>query len=240
MPSQEIDINRNLERVAQRIADAAARAGRKPEAVKLIAVSKTKPWQMVARAIAHGQRDFGENTVQDALSKIPHTQHQPDVHWHFIGHLQSNKTRHIPANFQWLHTLESEKIARRLESHCAERRVSLNALVQVNIADDPGKSGLRVDEVPPFIERFLEQDFRFLKPRGLMTIGALESDEATRRKWFSGLRALGEAIATRFALPDFDQLSMGMSDDFEEAIEEGATMIRLGSTIFGHREYPVT
>lgn len=231
----DADIKTRLDEVRERIQQAAARAGRDPDAVTLIAVSKTKPWHMVARAIAHGQKDFGENMVQDALTKIPHTQDKPDIRWHFIGHLQSNKTRHIPGNFQWLHTLESDKIARRLETTCGELGVELNALLQINIANDPAKGGLTIGEVDQFIENFLQQDHPYLKLRGLMTIGAVESDESMRRRWFSGLRELREVLADRFGLENFNQLSMGMSDDFEEAVEEGATMVRVGSTIFGQR-----
>jgi len=231
----DVDIKAHLDEVHERIRQAATRAGRDPDAVTLIAVSKTKPWHMVARAIAHGQKDFGENMVQDALTKIPHTQDKHDIRWHFIGHLQSNKTKHIPGNFQWLHTLESDKIARRLESTCAELGVDLNALLQINIANDPAKGGLKIGQVDQFIDNFLRQDYKHLKLRGLMTIGAEESDETMRRRWFSGLRELQEVLVSKFDLANFKQLSMGMSDDFEEAVEEGATMVRVGSTIFGRR-----
>lgn len=239
MPNSSPDIKTNLELVRQRVASAAERAGRDPEAITLIAVSKTKPWHMVARAIAHGQKDFGENTIQDALTKIPNTRDRSDVHWHFIGPLQSNKTRHVPGHFQWLHTLESGKIAQRLENACAEIGKTLNVLVQVNIANDPAKKGLKTDALDAFIDALLNQQHQYIKPRGLMTIGAVDADEPTRRSWFAGLRELQISVADKFNLPDFDQLSMGMSDDLEEAIEEGATMVRVGSTIFGRREVKI-
>ena len=239
MPNSSLDIKTNLELVRQRVDSAAARAGRDPKAITLIAVSKTKPWQMVACAIAHEQKDFGENTIQDALTKIPNTRNQSDIHWHFIGPLQSNKTKHVPGNFQWLHTLESEKIAQRLENTCAEIGKILSVLVQVNIANDPAKKGLKTDALDAFVDALLIQQLQYIKLRGLMTIGAVDADEPTRRSWFAGLRELQKDIAGKFNLPDFNQLSMGMSDDFEEAIEEGATMVRVGSTIFGKRDVKV-
>ncbi len=235
MPDEISDIKQNLASVRERIKITAQRAGRSPDAVTLIAVSKTKPWHMLARAIAHGQRDFGENTIQDALTKIPKTEDRKDINWHLIGPLQSNKTKHVPGNFQWLHTLESEKIARRLETTCAELNVALNVLVQVNIANDPAKKGLPANELYNFVESLLNQNYKFVKLRGLMTIGTVDADEITRRKWFAGLRELQLSIADKFDLKEFDQLSMGMSGDFEQAIEEGATMVRVGSLIFGER-----
>lgn len=230
-------VQSRLAAVNERIAAAAGRAGRDPSAVTLIAVSKTKPWELVAEAIACGQHDFGENTVQDALTKIPLAADRGDIVWHFIGHLQSNKARFVPGNFQWLHTLESIKLANRLERACGETGQSLNVLIQVNIADDPAKKGLSKATLEAFMEEILQADFRFLKLRGLMTIGAVNADEKTRRNWFSALRELQQSCSAKFSLPEFDQLSMGMSGDFEEAVEEGATLVRVGSTLFGQRNH---
>jgi len=228
------DIKTRLKTVNDRIQAAARRADRDPGEITLVAVSKTWPWEHVAEAIACGQKQFGENKVQEALTKIERTREQDDIAWHFIGHLQSNKAKFIPGNFQWLHTLDNMKLARQLEKFCAEAELSV--LVQVNIADDPAKQGLSKTELEPFLDEFLNAEFQHLKPRGLMTIGAVGADEKTRRHWFAELRELRKSMSEKFALPQFDQLSMGMSGDFEEAIEEGATLIRVGSTIFGKRE----
>ena len=229
------DIETRLADVNRRIQDAALRTQRDPADITLIAVSKTWPWAYVANAIACGQRHFGENKVQEALAKIEKTRGQHHIAWHFIGHLQSNKAKFIPGNFQWLHTLDSMKLAKQLEKFCEQSATELNVLVQVNIAEDPAKQGLARDELEPFLEDFLRAGIQRLKLRGLMTIGAVDADEKTRRKWFAELRNLRESLSKKYALPDFDQLSMGMSGDFEEAIEEGATMVRVGSTIFGER-----
>lgn len=221
--------------VNQRIAEAAARAGRSRDDITLVAVSKTKSWELVAQAIAAGQCDFGENTIQDALTKIPNTQTNPAIRWHFIGRLQSNKTKHLPGNFHWVHTLDSIKLIRRLESACGELGATLDGLVQVNTARDPAKAGLMPEQLEGFLEEAVSLDLSHLRLRGLMTIGSLEAAESQRRKEFADLRELLSNTASDLGLSGFDQLSMGMSDDFEWAVEEGATLVRVGSTIFGER-----
>ena len=230
------DIETRLANVNQRIQDAARRAQRSPDGITLIAVSKTWPWEDVAKAIDCGQKHFGENKVQEAITKTEKSKGQHDIVWHFIGHLQSNKAKFIPGNFQWLHTLDSIKLAKQLDRFCEQDSATLNVLVQVNIANDPAKQGLSITDLESFLEEFLAAGFQNLKLRGLMTIGAVGADEKTRRKWFSELRHLQESLSKKYSLPYFNQLSMGMSGDFEEAIEEGATMVRVGSTIFGERE----
>lgn len=221
--------------VNQRITEAASRAGRSRDDITLVAVSKTKSWELVAQAIAAGQCDFGENTIQDALTKIPNTQANPAIRWHFIGRLQSNKTKHVPGNFHWVHTLDSIKLIRRLESACGELGATLDGLVQVNTARDPAKAGLMPEQLEGFLEEAVSLDLRHLRLRGLMTIGSLEAAESQRRKEFADLRELLSNTASDLGLSGFDQLSMGMSDDFEWAVEEGATLVRVGSTIFGER-----
>lgn len=229
------EIRDNLLRIRDTIQQAARLSGRDGTDVRLIAVSKTRPWAMVAAAIAAGQTDFGENTIQDGLTKTSHTANNPEITWHFIGHLQSNKTKYLPGNFHWLHTLDSLKLARRLEQACNEAGQRLDVLLQVNVANDPAKQGLSVEEVNPLLEHLLAENLSALRLRGLMTIGALDADESSRRHWFASLRELRDELANRFALEEFDQLSMGMSGDYVEAIEEGATMVRVGSLIFGRR-----
>jgi len=229
------DIAARLADVNKRINDAAERAHRDPADVTLIAVSKTWPWEFVSEAARCGQIHFGENKVQEALSKIEHANTQPDIVWHLIGHLQSNKAKLVPGHFGWLHTLDSIKLANRLESYCEELDCSLNVLLQVNVADDPAKYGLAKSSLHSFLDDYLQTGFKRLQLRGLMTIGAVESSEIARRGWFAELRKMQEHIASKYELDDFDQLSMGMSGDFEEAVEEGATFVRVGSTIFGNR-----
>ncbi len=183
---------------------------------------------------ALGQQVFGENTVQDAMRKVPFL--PPRVEWHFIGHLQSRKAGKLPGHFQWLHSLDRLKLARRLSSAFQERLPDgeLNCLVQVNLANDPAKSGISEKALMPFIEQLLSQPLPGLRWRGLMTIGVRGDREQTRRV-FSRLRDLQQQCQRRFDLPAFDQLSMGMSNDYALAIEEGATLLRIGTALFGER-----
>jgi pyridoxal phosphate enzyme (YggS family) len=227
----------NLARVNAAIQDAAMKAGRNPAEVKLIAVSKTQPAAAVAAAVAAGQRRFGENTVQDALTKIPGFAGQ-GLEWHFIGHLQSNKARHIPGHFQWLHSLDSLKLAERAARFAADANATLNALIEVNVGRDPAKHGIAPEEVVPLLEQLLKANLRALALRGLMAIGPHPATETARRAAFAALRALRDQCVARFALPAFTELSMGMSDDFREAILEGSTLVRIGTAIFGQRDYP--
>jgi hypothetical protein len=226
----------NLERLRATLADAAQRAGRHPADVKLIAVSKTQPAEAVAAAIAAGQRMFGESTVQDALTKIPHFAGQA-LEWHFIGHLQSNKTRFIPGNFAWVHSLTSLKIAQRLARQAQEQNTTINTLVEVNITRDPAKHGLAPEDVVPRLDELLKADLAGIPLRGLMAIGPHPATEFERRASFAALRKLRDDCAQRFALPGFTELSMGMSGDFVEAILEGSTMVRVGTALFGKRNY---
>ena len=226
----------NLLAVRQQISVAATRAGRSANEVCLIAVSKTRSLAEVQQAVASGQGIFGENQVQDALTKIPALSY-PQAEWHFIGHLQSNKVKYIPGNFQWLHTLGSIRLAERLNTamQLAGKSEPLNCLLQVNVSAEKSKSGIAVDEVDELLAQLLKQSYPLLKIRGLMTIGVRASQQQTRAA-FSSLRECRDACRARYKLADFDQLSMGMSDDFEIAIEEGSTMVRIGSRIFGQRE----
>jgi pyridoxal phosphate enzyme (YggS family) len=231
-------IRDNIQQIREAIDHAARKSGREPGDVRLIAVSKTRPWEMVSAAIAAGQSDFGENTIQDGLTKTVHTAGTSSIQWHFIGHLQSNKTKFLPGNFHWLHTLDSLKLARRLEQAFIESRSELQVLLQVNVANDPAKQGVPVREATSLLEQLVAEKLSAVRLRGLMTIGAANADETQTREWFCVLRELREQLTKQFDLVQFDQLSMGMSDDYVEAIEEGATMVRIGSAIFGERAYP--
>ena len=226
----------NLERLRNLIAETALRADRRPQDVKLIAVSKTQPPEAVAAAVAAGQRLFGENTVQDALTKIPHFAGQ-GLEWHFIGHLQSNKARFIPGNFAWVHSLASEKLASRLARLAREQNTTINTLIEVNISRDPAKHGVAPEDAMMLLDQLLKANLAGIQLRGLMAIGPHPATESERRASFAALRTLRDDCAQRFALPGFTELSMGMSDDFIEAIQEGATLVRIGTAIFGERDY---
>ena len=220
-------IHDNLQAVRQRIERAATAAGRDPRSVTLLAVSKTHPASLVEQAIAAGQRSFGENYVQEAIEKmdaLPGSAHLPE--WHLIGPLQSNKTKLVAARFQWVHSVESEKIARRLSGQRSGNLPALNVLIQVNVSAESSKSGVSPSEVPSLAQAM--QSLPRLKLRGLMAIPEPGADAARYRE----LRSLYESLRNKL---QFDTLSVGMSDDLELAIAEGATMVRIGTAIFGAR-----
>ncbi len=226
----------NLERLRATLADAAQRAGRRPEDVKLIAVSKNQPAEAVAAAVAAGQRAFGESTVQDALTKVPQFTGQ-GLEWHFIGHLQSNKARFIPGNFAWVHSLVGVKLAQRLARLAQEQNTIVNSLIEVNITRDPAKHGVAPEDLTPLLEQLLSASLAGIQLRGLMAIGPHPATESEQRAGFAALRKLRDDCAQRLALPGFTELSMGMSGDFSAAIQEGSTMVRVGTALFGERNY---
>ncbi len=226
----------NLARVREQIAAAAIRAGRDPGAVELIAVSKTHPTPVIAAAIAAGQMVFGENTVQEALPKIDALRDR-GLEWHFIGHLQSNKAKFVPGNFHWLHSLASLKLAGRLSQAAQTHRCQLQTLIEVNITRDPMKHGVSPEVLPVLVEQLLKAELTGVTLRGLMTIGPHPARKAETRLAFSDLRRLRDTCRQRFDLAGFTELSMGMSGDYVEAIQEGSTIVRIGTTIFGRRDY---
>jgi pyridoxal phosphate enzyme (YggS family) len=236
MPDRAEIVARNLQRLRQTIADTAHAAGRNPEDVRLIAVSKTQPLAAIEAALAAGQQDFGENTVQEALEKIPHFEHRP-VTWHFIGHLQSNKARFIPGNFSWLHSLDSAKLAGRLARLADERGVVIDTLIEVNITRDPRKHGVAPDALFPLLDQLAKESLPGVALRGLMAMGPQAAAEKEIRAAFASVRRLRDDAAQRLALPRFTELSMGMSGDYAAAIKEGSTMVRIGTAIFGERNY---
>jgi len=223
----------HLAAIRQRVAEAARRAGRAPEEVRLIAVSKTQSIAAIQALVELGVRDFGESQVQEALAKIEHFR-AAALNWHFIGHLQSNKTRYIPGQFQWVHSVDSARLARRLAEAVGAGNQQLKLLLQVNVAADPAKHGLLPKKLYPTVEDLLRQPLAGVQLCGLMTIGYLHADEDRARASFSSLRDLLEGCRQRFG-DSFRELSMGMSGDFETAIEEGATMVRVGTALFGSR-----
>jgi pyridoxal phosphate enzyme (YggS family) len=234
MPGHVSDIQTNLLAVRERIRHAASSAARSPDAVRLIAVSKYVDQADIVCAIRAGQHIFGESTVQEGMSRRALMRDRA-TEWHFIGHLQSNKARHIPGNFAWLHTLDSVKLARRLSRHAEASAMVVNTLLQVNIAADPGKFGIPPGSVFGLVDELLRAGLNGIRLRGLMTIGRLGASGADTRRDFSRLRDLRDACAIRFGREMFSELSMGMSGDFEMAITEGSTMVRVGSAIFGAR-----
>ncbi|HLQ26691.1 MAG TPA: YggS family pyridoxal phosphate-dependent enzyme [Acidiferrobacterales bacterium] len=231
------EIAQNLQRIKQLIAAAAAKSGRHPDDIKLIAVSKGRSWPQVEAAFAAGQLRFGENTVQDAMSKISRCVH-PAIEWHFIGHLQSNKAKYIPSNFAWLHSLDSVALATKLSRLARQKPTPLKVLIEVNITGEVNKHGIAPSSLIHFIEELLQAQLAGLELRGLMAIGPPLANERALRAAFSKLRELRDACAPRFGLTGFTALSMGMSGDFVPAIMEGATLVRIGTAIFGERRKP--
>jgi PLP dependent protein len=200
---------------------------------RLLAVSKTRPAADVAALAAQGQRAFGENYVQEAAAKIAELAGR-GLEWHLIGHLQSNKARQAAELFDWVQTLDRPKLVGALAAHRPAGRPPLNVLLQVNIDDESSKHGCRPDEVPALAD--LVAAAPALSLRGLMAIPAPDPDPARRRDAFRRMRALFAVLAARH--PGVDTLSMGMSDDLELAIAEGATMVRVGTALFGPRQRP--
>lgn len=228
----------NLKSTRERIQQLSFDAGRTVDDVCLIAVSKTRSLAEVEKAIAAGQTVFAENTVQDALTKIPPLAKttQSNLEWHFIGHLQSKKSKQVAEKFQWIHTVDSLKLAKKLSAAMQQHKPDgvLNCLLQVNLSGEETKSGLSRKELIALLDELVELNLPNLAWRGLMTIG-VNNDVAETRKAFSNLRKLRDECQQRFSLNEFDQLSMGMSNDYAIAIEEGATMVRIGTQLFGQR-----
>lgn len=227
------EIQDNLDQLQQRIAQAAAACNRDEQSVTLVAASKTKPADKILQAVQAGQTHFGENYLQEALEKIQalRSPGEHDLTWHFIGPIQSNKTRDIAAHFDWVHSVDRYKIARRLSEQRPDDLPALNLCLQVNISDEDSKSGLQPSAVLEWAQQVAE--LPNVKLRGLMAIPAPAENETAQRAPFAVLRKLRDELnAGGLAL---DHLSMGMSDDLEAAIAEGATLVRVGSAIFGAR-----
>ena len=234
MPLTVTGIRQNLEQIRARISLAAVASGRMADDIRLIAVSKNITADCVASAIAAGQHCFGESALQDARNKQALID-DPGNEWHFVGHLQTNKARAVAGQFDWLHTLDSLKLAKKLSAGTNGQTDALKVLLQVNIANDPDKYGLPAAALYRFIDDLLQAELPGISLRGLMTIGQHSATPDQRRTEFAALHELGMQCATRFGARYFGELSMGMSDDFEDAIMEGATMVRVGRAIFGAR-----
>jgi PLP dependent protein len=216
--------------VTDRIAAAARRAGRDPASVRLLAVSKQQPIAVVRAAAEAGQAEFGENYAQEALAKVDALRDLP-ITWHFIGHVQANKTRDIAAAFQWVHTLDRPRIAERLSAQRPHHAEPLDVLLQVKLGNEPTKGGILPADAPALAA--VVAGLPRLRLRGLMCIPEPATGEAAQRAPFRRLRELLETLRGQGHV--LDTLSMGMSDDLEAAVAEGATIVRVGTAVFGPR-----
>lgn len=238
------DITANLEIIRERIADAAQRSGRSSEAIALIAVTKTVPTTSIIAAIQAGISHFGENRVQEAAAKYApqrgtendgsHFVPRAGITLHMIGNLQRNKARRAVALFDWVQSIDRPELAETLNRACADQQLSepLPVLLEVNLTGEPGKSGVSPKHLPGLADAITA--CAHLHPTGLMTIARMGAQEGELRRTFSNLRTLLESLQ-RTHPGDWTHLSMGMSDDYPQAIAEGATMIRLGRALFGAR-----
>jgi len=229
-----VDIAANFQRVRERIAAAAERVGRDPAEITLVAVTKTHPPEVIRAAYEVGQRHFGENRVKEAAGKVGDL--PGDITWHMVGHLQSRKAALAVDLFDIVHSVDSVKLARRLDRFCAERGRTMPVLVEVNVSGEASKYGFPIadrDALEAVVAEMLT--LPHVRIEGLMTMAPIVADPEEARPMFRALRELRDSLATRFSQVEWRHLSMGMTDDFEVAIEEGATMVRIGRAIFGPR-----
>jgi pyridoxal phosphate enzyme (YggS family) len=223
-------ITDHLHEVRDRVKKAASAAGRAADEIKIVAVSKKHPVTAIEAAYSAGQRDFGENFVQEAVPKIE-SLGQSDICWHFIGSIQANKTRDVARFFDWVHTVDRLKIAKRLNDQRPHYAAPLNICIQVNLAEEPQKGGVAADEVGALVEAVC--DLSRLRLRGLMTMPPADADADTIEALFLELARMQSSLVTRGF--ELDTLSMGMSADLEAAVSCGSTMVRIGTAIFGPR-----
>lgn len=227
-------ISENLQEVERRICEACKRSGRDRSEVQLIAVSKTKPISMVEEALACGVLEFGENKPQELKEKYEAL--PKNLHWHMIGHLQRNKVKYVVGRADMIHSVESLRLAEAIEQEAEKKGIVMPILVEVNVAGEDSKFGVSVEECPDFVNRISK--FSHLSVQGLMTIAPFVKNAEDNRKYFVKLRKLLVDIRNKnIDNVNMCNLSMGMTGDYEVAIEEGATMVRVGTGIFGERNY---
>lgn len=227
-------LRENFRQVEENIRRACGRAGRDPGDVTLIAVSKTKPVELLREAYDLGTRVFGENKVQEIVEKYEAL--PKDIHWHMIGHLQRNKVKYIIDKVDLIHSVDSVRLAETIEKEAAKHDLTANILLEVNVAEEESKFGLKVDEVEKTIEEIAK--FPHIKVCGLMTIAPFVDDPEENRLYFRRLRNLSVDIGGKNVdNVTMSILSMGMTNDYEVAVEEGATMVRVGTGLFGARDY---
>lgn len=226
----------NLLNIKNEITEIAKKCERDPNTIQLIAVSKTKPVEQIMEAINAGQLAFGENYVQEGIEKIQYFEkNMPnnDLIWHFIGPLQSNKSKLVAEHFDWMHTIDRFKIAQRLSDQRPNHMAKLNVLIQVNISQEASKSGVKPEEVTDLVKQIVA--LPNLNLRGLMAIPEIENDYDKQLKVFTKMQQLLHSLQKDY--PFMDTLSMGMSGDMPAAISAGSTMVRIGTAIFGARQY---
>lgn len=229
-------IKDNLKEVESNISKAISKAGRKESDVTLIAVSKTKPVEMLKEAYDCGIRDFGENKVQEITEKYPAL--PDDIRWHMIGHLQTNKVKYIADKVYMIHSVESEKLALEISKRAVAVNRVIPVLIEVNIGDEESKFGIKASECLEFVKKI--HDLPGIKVSGLMCVAPYTENAEDNRKYFKLLKQIAIDITNKnIDNVSMDVLSMGMSGDYEVAIEEGATYVRVGTNIFGIRQYNV-
>lgn len=227
-------LKQHIDVIRSRISDAAGRVGRRYEEVTLVAVTKTHDVTIIEEAFELGLRDFGESKVQELTKK--HEQLSMRIHWHLVGHLQSNKAKYIAPFVDLVHSIDSLDTAKELGERAEQAGRTIDILLEVNIASEPTKHGVLHDQAEPLLRDILEQTTN-LRIRGLMTIAPYEEYPENARPYFRALRSLRDRLSSHYPdLEEFTELSMGMTNDYEVAIEEGATIVRIGTAIFGKRE----
>ena len=234
----ENELKENLEYVKERILEAVNKSGRKPEDVKLISVSKTNPVEVLEYAVNAGVRVFGENKVQELVDNIDYFESKGmnDIEWHLIGHLQTNKVKYIVGRVRMIHSVDSEKLAAVIDAESAKKGVITDVLAEINIGDEESKFGVAYADAVSFIEKIAV--FKNIRVMGLMCIAPYVEDPEENRKFFSKMKKLSVDIQEKnIHNVNMCELSMGMTGDYTVAIEEGATMVRVGTGIFGKRDY---
>ena len=227
-------ITENLEQVRRNIVEACKAVNRDPSEVTLISVSKTKPVSMLQEAYDAGSRDFGENKVQEIMDKYP--QLPSDIRWHMIGHLQRNKVKYIVDKVALIHSVDSLRLAETIENEAAKHNVTVPILIEVNVAQEESKFGLKTEEVLSLVESIAV--LPHINIKGLMTIAPYVEDPEENREIFRELKKLSVDIAAKnINNVNMSVLSMGMTGDYQVAVQEGATMVRVGTGIFGERDY---
>lgn len=226
----------NYEKVVENVKNACARSGRNFDDVTIIAVSKTKPLSDVEELLAHGVTEFGENKVQEMVDKYEHV--SKPVHWHLIGHLQTNKVKYIVDKACMIHSVDSVHLAKEIEKEAAKKNLVVKVLLEVNIAHEESKFGINETEVYDLIDAI--KDMPHIHVMGLMTIAPFAENPEDNRIYFRKMYQLSLDIKSKcIDNIDMNVLSMGMTNDYEIAVEEGATMIRVGTAIFGARNYNI-
>lgn len=229
-------VTENYRRVKQQVEETAARCGRRPEDITLIAVSKTKPLEDIEELIRIGVEDFGENKVQELCDKYERVSNP--VRFHQIGHLQTNKVKYVVDKACLIHSVDSIKLAKEIQKEAAKRQITAQILVEVNVAEEESKFGLHTSEVVQFLEEIA--DYPNVHVNGLMTIAPFVQNPEDNRKYFHTLKQLSlDIISKNIDNISMNVLSMGMTNDYKVAIEEGATMVRVGTAIFGTRNYTI-